>query len=137
MKANPKSTDIRDVEKQFKRWRRSRKSREPIPDHLWEAAVGLTGEMSPHAVARRLHLNPTALKQRIGTLSSRKSQRGKGAASFIEVPTRFWESASQGEKSRCVVKLRRADGAEMALIFHDDREGEIGSLVRGFLGGGA
>ncbi len=137
MRKRNASPSIREVEKEFKRWRRKRRARKPIPDHLWEAAAGLTREISVHEVAKRLHLNYTVLKDRSGVGASRGPRQRKTAASFVEVPIGLLEGGGQGEKARCVVKLRRADGAEMTLMFHGEKSDEVVAVVRGFLGSGA
>lgn len=136
MKGNHEPSSIQQVEKQFKKWRRERGPRETIPDWLWEAAAGLTRDFSVHAIARRLHLNHSALKQRSDRGRSQGPRAAKAAACFVEMPAGLLAGGEQGPMARCVVKLRRADGAEMTLTFHDDREGEAASLVRGFLGSG-
>jgi hypothetical protein len=135
MRKRNASPSIREVEKEFKKWRRKRKAREPIPEHLWEAAAGLTRDSSVCEVAKRLHLNYTALKDRVGMDGpSRVPRQHKGPASFVEVPIGMLEGGGQGEKARCVVKLRRADGAEMTVMFHGEKSDEIVAVVRGFLG---
>jgi hypothetical protein len=137
MRKRNASPSIREVEKEFKRWRRKRRAREPIPDHLWEAAAGLTRDISVYEVAKRLHLNYTALQDRSGMGGPSRGPQRKGPASFVEVPIGLLEGGGQGEKARCVVKLRRADGAEMTLMFHGEKSDEVVAVVRGFLGSGA
>lgn len=55
---------LEEVRERFDGWRRDRRSRDPIPEVLWKAAVSLTGARSINEVARYLHLNHTDLKTR-------------------------------------------------------------------------
>ena len=57
---------IETVQKRFEAWRSSRASRrEPIPQHLWQAAVGLCREHSISHVSQQLRLSYSDLKKRI------------------------------------------------------------------------
>lgn len=56
---------IDDVLRDFKSWRQTRVHREPIPEHLWEAAVSLTKTYPASKVAQILHLNYSKLKQKM------------------------------------------------------------------------
>ncbi len=59
-------TPIRSVQKQFEAWRSDRTNkREPIPQYLWQAAVGLCREYSISYVCRQLRLSYTGLKKQI------------------------------------------------------------------------
>ena len=57
------SQSLLEVQQQFEQWRKTRKSRKPIPEHLWQAAAGLAKQYSINHVARLLRLNHTTLKE--------------------------------------------------------------------------
>jgi hypothetical protein len=63
---NDNTPTIETVERQFEQWRSSRgKKREPIPQHLWQAAAQLC-EIHPIThVCRRLRLSFPDLKKRL------------------------------------------------------------------------
>ena len=57
---------IETVERQFEQWRSSRvKKREPIPQHLWQAAAQLCKTHPITHVCRRLRLSFADLKKRM------------------------------------------------------------------------
>jgi len=59
------SQNLKEVKQEFEQWRKKRKGREPIPEHLWQAAAGLSKQYSINHVARLLRLNHTALKEKV------------------------------------------------------------------------
>ena len=59
------SQSLKEVQQQFEHWRKTRKGRQPIPEHLWQAAAKLSEQYSINYVARLLHLNHTALKEKV------------------------------------------------------------------------
>lgn len=48
---------LEDVRTQFETWRKTRKSRKPIPERLWQAAVKLSKSYLPSMICQALHLN--------------------------------------------------------------------------------
>ena len=73
------SHNLKEVQQQFEQWRKTRKSRKPIPEHLWQAAVELAKQYSINHVARLLGLNHRALKEKV---ESSKQEN----PSFVEIP---------------------------------------------------
>ncbi len=73
------------VQAQFAAWRKIRKSRGPIPETLWDAAISLAGSYSIHQISKELRLNYTALKDRVK--ASRNAIPKKAPqATFVELP---------------------------------------------------
>ncbi len=64
---------LSDVKEQFKICRRTRKSPRPIPEKLWQAAVGLTATHSISQISKELVLDYSALKKMCS--SKRKVRR--------------------------------------------------------------
>lgn len=56
---------IETVREQFEHWRRTRKKRAAIPDHLWASAIELSARHSVYKIARNLRLNSSDLQKRI------------------------------------------------------------------------
>ena len=73
------SQNLKQVQQQFEQWRKTRKSRKPIPEHLWQAAVEVAKQYSINHVARLLRLNHTALKEKV-EISKQE------VTAFVEIP---------------------------------------------------
>ena len=73
------SHKLKEVQQQFEQWRKTRKSRKPIPEHLWQAAVEVAKQYSINHVARLLRLNHTALKEKV-EISKQE------VTAFVEIP---------------------------------------------------
>ena len=73
------SQSLKEVQQQFEQWRKTRKGRQPIPEHLWQAAAKLSKQYSINYVARLLRLNHTALKEKV-EISKQENP------AFVEIP---------------------------------------------------
>ncbi|MGA1871677.1 MAG: hypothetical protein ACMUJM_24380 [bacterium] len=112
IKLPPKPT-LGDVLREFERWRATRRKRKPIPEKLWEAAVGLSSDYTPHQISKALHLNYLALKKRIQSTGQDKLLPVQGpSSSFIEID--FSKSISTSE---FFVEIEKSDGAKMKMSF--------------------
>lgn len=110
---------LKSVQKRFEAWRSGRANkREPIPQHLWQAAAGLCQEYSIARVSRELRLSYTDLKKRI--------QKDDGFSTrFVEIDATVFGSQWQ-------IECERSDGSRLRLT-GNSRPPEIGSLLRSFL----
>ena len=59
------SPTLKEVKERFSQWRQTRKGREPIPDDLWQAAVGLTNEYTINKIVKELNLSYSGFKERV------------------------------------------------------------------------
>jgi hypothetical protein len=121
----PKQT-LGEVKEQFKKWRRTRKSPRPIPEKLWEAAVGLSAHHSISQISRELILDYCALKKRV--LNKKKNTVTKmSRPDFIELdfngPTTIWE---------CIIEMEDTFGAKMRMHFKNKTDFQIIELVNAF-----
>lgn len=58
---------IEELQKKLDHWRKNKTNhRDRIPKEYWEAAIKLTANSSPSAVATKLNLNVWDLKKRMG-----------------------------------------------------------------------
>jgi len=133
-KAQPTLVEVHQL---FEHWRRTKKGRERIPAALWEAAVALSGHLSADRIAKLLHLNHTAVRDRI-----RAHKQGDGAQdqAFIELalPASDEQAAamhSAGTAEDCVIEIERADGTKMKISYKGSDPDVIG-LSKAFLGEG-
>ncbi len=62
---------IDDVRKSFEPWRTTRIKRGPIPESLWNDAVGLMEYYPASVIAKELRLNATQLKRKSLVLTER------------------------------------------------------------------
>jgi len=92
--------EITTVQEQFEAWRSVRASRrEPIPQHLWQAAAELCREHSITQVSRQLRLSYSQLKGRV--------MRGRGSA------VQFMEIGMDGLSGQWQIECDRADGSRL------------------------
>ena len=90
------------VEQQFASWRSRRLKREPIPDHLWQAAAELCATHPITHVCKRLRLSFTGLKKHLKINSC-----GPGV--------RFIELDLNGPSGAWRFECERPDGAWLRL----------------------
>ncbi len=101
---------LTDVKLQFKIWRDTRKQKSRIPDELWSSAVSLSNRYSIHSISKALHVNHTALRDRVSSWRTNRSQ--ETLSCFIEVPLPQSSSASQ-----CLVEMENRSGEKMRMHF--------------------
>jgi len=75
---------LEEVQQLFEEWRRHKKRRDRIPEALWKAAVFLSGDLSINQISRLLHLNHTALRDRVRAHKQGDGIQGK-EPTFIEL----------------------------------------------------
>jgi hypothetical protein len=75
---------LREVKEQFRNWRKTRKSHRPIPENLWQAAVGLTAKHSISKISKELVVDYSALKKRV-PIKKKNTAASMSPAGFIEL----------------------------------------------------
>lgn len=69
----PKKPTLEEVANDLEYWRANKKSfRDPIPDHLWGAAVELAKKHTVSIVCKKLRLNANDLKRRLNIEPTKK-----------------------------------------------------------------
>ena len=107
------------VQRQFELWRSERSSRrEPIPEHLWQAAAELCREHSISRVSRQLHLSYAELKKQI--------------AEDDPPPVGFMEIDLDLSPSRWQIECARSDGSQLR-ISGNGQPPAIKTVLRSFL----
>ena len=102
-------TPLSAVMLQFKAWRDNRKHKSRIPEELWAAAVSLSDRYSIHRISKALHLNHTALSDRISACKANSTQPTDPC--FIELP------APQSPASECLVEMENRAGEKIRMHF--------------------
>jgi len=101
------------VRNQFEAWRKRRPCRRPIPESLWQAAVGLCRERSICEVSRTLRLNYNGLKNRVTRAKDRSPAVGQGSDfRFVRV-----DLGARMTPSESLVEMGAPNGAIMRMSF--------------------
>ncbi len=101
------------VRHQFETWRKRRRCRSPVPESLWQAAVGLCGERSIYEVARALHLNYNGLKNHVTRAKDRSPAVGHSPDfRFVRL-----DLGTPMTSSECLVEMEAPNGARMRMSF--------------------
>lgn len=103
---------LKQVCRQFERWRKTKKGHTLIPDPLWEAAVQLAREHGVFRISRTLSLNHTDLKKRVDAGARTIGPRRDSQPTFVELD--LHESAPVAE---CFVEMENERGAKMRIHF--------------------
>ncbi len=119
---------LEGVQRQFERWRRTRKALSRIPEPLWAAAVEVAGAAGISRAAKTLRVNHHALKKRIAEAVATVVHPGGGpVATFVELapPTRTGSC-------QCTLELEDACGAKMRVRLQSDGPPDLAALSRSF-----
>ena len=114
---------LREAEQCFDHWRRSREGRGRIPEHLWQIAVRAAAVHGVYATARRLRLNPTALKKR--TLTEQKENATNDTPQFLEFPWLGTVPAAE-----CILEAEDQAGRKLRIHLKGGATAQAGSLGR-------
>ena len=117
---------IEPVRRRLQAWRRTRKTRERIPESLWQGMTRLGRAFGVSRVCRVLGVEYYPLKERVH--GTKKSGGGRhGHAAFIELPV-----PPPTTTSECLVELEDGLGAKMTLRLGGGAGTEVLSLVQAF-----
>ena len=122
---------LEEVRQRFERWRESRKRRTPIPESLWEGAVGLCADHSIYRISKSLHLNYNALKKRVCYSNPESLPESVTSSAFVELDLK----ASLPE-AECLVEREDKDGAKMKMHIKGRLCLDPLEFVKAFLGQG-
>jgi hypothetical protein len=117
---------LSEVKEQFKIWRRTRNSPRPIPEELWQAAVGLTATHSISQVSKELVLDYNALKRRVPTKNKTTATK-ISSPGFIEL-----ELEPPAAVSDCIVEMQDNFGAKMRMHFRGKPDCDLLELTKAF-----
>ena len=112
-----KAPTLEKVQNQFETWRKTRKSRQPIPERLWQAAARLSQNYPTTKIAGALRLNYTQLKKRIDDAKTSPPIIQDMCPTFIELDL----GACPASACECMIEIKLCDGSEMKMHFKGDR----------------
>ena len=136
----------------FTGWRVAQKKGEPIPDELWEKALGLLSHFPMKKVAKALRLNEEDLKNRAlmaglmaeeakpAKMKPRQARAKKKPAKsqFMEMvlspKVESPQKEAEGEREWRIT-LIRGDGTRLEIIPPEFDDARMQGLVRGLIGG--
>ena len=122
-----KQSSLNEVLSKFDKWRRNRPTtRQPIPEHLWTAAVSLHPEISTHRISRALHLDYNKLKHHI-SLQSEVSRPSSAIPEFMDL--RFNEPTISCEY---IVEMQQDNGSQMRILVAKGTSSDLLNLAQSF-----
>ncbi len=125
-KTTPHKT-LEEVEELFKNWRKTRKSHKPVPRRLLEAATDLVADYSVPTIAKRLLLDPTALKRRALAESTQPADQRSTTPAFFELAI-----GDHGVDYECTIEMEDQIGMKMKLHIRDVRSLDLHEICRAF-----
>ena len=102
---------LKEVQEQFRNWRKTRKKRTSIPKDLWQAAVDLTQYYPIYTVSKSLGLSYTDLKKRIQASRKDVCSSPTPMMSFVELDLK------ETIPGRCVIEMETPRGARLKMDF--------------------
>ena len=125
------SPSLGEVKEQFKTWRRTRKSLQPIPEKLWAAAVKLTAYHSISQIAKELVVDYSVLKRRV-KLKNKDAAASTNPPDFIEL-----NLEPPAAVSECIVEMQDRLGLKMRMHFRGQTDVVLLELAKLFWTKGA
>ncbi|MGV8123318.1 MAG: hypothetical protein AB2L14_26450 [Candidatus Xenobiia bacterium LiM19] len=122
---NTKATD--DLRRRFDTWRKTRRSRAPIPSELWDKAAELATEQGIWKTARALHLDYNALKKRADARSA--DPPISPVPQFVE-----FLSPLTGQIAECALEVESTRGARLRIEMKNVAASGLVSIIREFAG---
>lgn len=111
------------LERQFARWRKSRKPGQRIPGRLWQAAAKLAEKYGLNQTATVLNLDYYSLKKHV----DRPSAGAASGTAFLELP-----SAPMAHASECVIEFEDGAGARLRMHLKGTEVPDVLALGRSF-----
>ena len=108
-------------------WRKTRTTRKPMPEDLWQEAVTAAGQHGVYAVCREVRLNYNALKARVG---GAQTAAARPESEFVELKLPMAGGAVQVQGLE--VELVRASGDKMVLRMAAAEHTDVMALARAF-----
>jgi len=141
--------EIGRLRQRIEQWRKTRRTRGPMPAALWAEAIALARKEGLYATARELHVDYGTLKWRLERSPEQKvapkaatKPAGKparapnatvqqtGRPTFVDVAPAFGLSSTSGAS----VELVRRDGAKLTIRLTAGESLDVVGLVREFWG---
>lgn len=121
--ASPKTLET--VRNLIQDWRRDKKGRRSMPEELWQAAAGLTGQYSLNRISKELRLNYTALKNRVNQHQRNNLPANVQEAEFVDLGV-----SRQVMICSCEVEMQSKSGANLKIRYTPDAGIDLDQLWR-------
>ena len=110
--------NLDEVRTRFENWRQNRQGKQPIPDELWSAAIGVARRDGVNPTAAALHLDGGKLKRRMMAADSVST---KDMPQFVEllapaVDLRDCTIELEGRKGKLRIHWKGATAADVATL---------------------
>jgi hypothetical protein len=114
------------LQQKLEQFRSARTGRTRLPEALWQAAVELAKQHGVYPTARRLRLDYSCLKKRLGGRGGKagRSKPEKAAASFVELFPR------PAKPEECIIELEAATGTKMRIQWKASQPPDWSGLLR-------
>ena len=114
--------------REFETWRQSRTSRSRIPETLWILAADLARECGVFRTARELHLDYSALKNRLNSTETRIVRSNPAPMGFVEVVP-----SPAACFSECTIEIERRRGTKIRIHLKSREAPDLGEIGTAFL----
>jgi hypothetical protein len=114
--------------REFEVWRQSRTKRSRIPENLWALATDLARECGAFRTARELHLNYSAVRNRLDPTETRIVRNNVVPASFVEIVP-----SPAACFSECTVEIERGRGTKIRIHLKSREAPDLGAIGNAFL----
>lgn len=120
---DPVPDSVIQLQQQFEEFRSTHAGRAKLPDALWQAAVEQARQYGVHEVSRRLRLDYTALKKRLGGVSKPEQQTSR--TGFVELM-----SAVGGGNKEYIIEFEYAPNPRMRVQWKGSVPPDWSALLR-------
>ena len=114
--------------REFESWRQSRTSRSRIPENLWTLAANLARECGVFRTARELHVDYSALKNRLNSTETRIVRSTPARMGFVEVVP-----SPAACFAECTVEIERGKGTKIRIHLKSREAPDLGAIGNAFL----
>jgi len=114
--------------REFETWRQSRTGRSRIPESLWTVAAELARECGVFRAARELHVDYSALKNRLNSTETRIVRSAPASLGFVEVVP-----SPAACYSECTVEIERRRGTKIRIHLKSREAPDLGAIGNAYL----
>jgi len=118
---------LNKLKKEFEIWRTTRESRRPIPEKLWDKAIGLYPVYTINKISKELHLNYSDLKKRVQHNPDHIPMKQAEKSAFIEL-----DFPPDSPVSECIIEMEDKSGAKMKMCFRGKTDFDLLELGKSF-----
>ena len=111
------ASSLEQVAKHFETWRKTSRTRQPIPEHLWKSAVELSSFYPASRIAKTLRLDYAKLKSRIEDADTRRKSDLEFPPSFIELDL----GTSDKTTDECILEVKSSNGSQLKMHWKGSR----------------